>query len=45
MGRVDMEQELRAAVERMISVYVADTYGLAGTVSDVAKQPEGFTMH
>ncbi|WP_247356108.1 phosphotransferase [Bradyrhizobium sp. 160] len=37
MGRVDMEQEVRAAVERAISAYVADTYGLTGSVSTVVK--------
>ncbi|WP_407186850.1 phosphotransferase [Bradyrhizobium centrosematis] len=32
-----MEQEFRATVERAISAYVADTYGLAGSVSTVIK--------
>lgn len=31
------EQELRAAVERAIHAYVADTYGLTGRVSTVVK--------
>lgn len=32
-----MQQELRAAVERAIHAYVADTYGLTGRVSTVVK--------
>lgn len=34
---MDMEQELRATVERAISGYAADAYNLTGTVSTVVK--------